>query len=98
MNLDLKGLSQCLKANKLPLIVMKIELSVFYPGPEKTDHSLKFKLDRKRLRQTEELEYLGVLLGNHLIWLKQKKTMLQVNQTKSLVFLVNLQAKYPLRF
>ena len=71
MNLDHKNLSQCLKANKLSLNVTKAKLITFHSSSKKTDHSLKFKLDRKRLTQTDTVNYLGVLLNDQLPWPKQ---------------------------
>ena len=70
-NLDLKNLSQWLKANKLPLNVAKTELIIFHSSSKKTDHSLKFKLDEKRLTQTDTVKYLGVLLDDNLLWSTQ---------------------------
>ena len=71
MNLDLKNLSQWLKANKLSLNVTKTELIIFHTSSKKTDHSLKLKLDGKRLTQTDTVKYLGFLLDDHLLWSKQ---------------------------
>ena len=71
MNLDLKNLSQWLKANKLSLNVMKTELTILHSSSKKTDHSLKFNLDGKRLAQTDTVKYLGVLLDDHLLQSKQ---------------------------
>ena len=47
MSLDLKSLSQWLRANKLSLNVTKTELIIFHSSSKKTDHSLKLKLDGK---------------------------------------------------
>ena len=71
MNLDLKNVSQWLKANKLSLNVAKIELIIFLSSSKMADHSLKFKLDEKRWTQTDTVKYLDVLLDDHLLWLKQ---------------------------
>ena len=71
MILDLKNLSQWLKANKLSFNVTKTELIIFHSSSKKTDHGLKFKLDGKRLTQTDTVKYLGVLLDDHLLWSKQ---------------------------
>ena len=71
MNLDIKNLSQWLKANKLSLNVMKTLLIFFHSGYKKTDPSLKFILDGKRLIQTDTVKYLGVLLDACLLWSKQ---------------------------
>ena len=71
INFDLKNLSQWLKANKLSLNVTKTELIISHSNSKKTDHSLKFKLDGKRLTQTDTVKYLGVLLDDHLLRSKQ---------------------------
>ena len=71
MNLDLKNVSQWLKANKLSPNVTKSELITFHSSSKKTGHSLKFKLDGKRLTQIDTVKYLGVLLDDHLLWSKQ---------------------------
>ena len=74
MNFDLNinfDLPQWLKANKLSLNVTKTELIIFHSSSKKIDHSLKFKLDGKRLTPTRTVKYLCVLLNNHLLWSKQ---------------------------
>ena len=71
MNLDLKNVSHWLKANKLSLNVATIELIIFHSSSKMADHNLKFKLDEKKLIQTDKVKYLDVLLDNHLLWLKQ---------------------------
>ena len=71
MNLDLKNLSQWLKANKLSLNFTKTELIIFHSSSKKIDHNVKFKLDGKRLTPTSTVKYLGVLLDDHLLWSKQ---------------------------
>ena len=71
MKIDLKNLSQWFKANKFSLNVTKTELIIFHSSFKKTDHSLKFKLNGKRLTQTGRVKYLGVLLDDHLLWSKQ---------------------------
>ena len=67
MNFDLKNLSQWLKANKLSLNFTKTELIIFHSSSKKIDHSLKFKLDGKRLTPISTVKYLGVFLENHLL-------------------------------
>ena len=62
LNLVLKSLSQWLKANMLSLNVTKTEYYIFHSSSKKTDHSLKFKLDGKRLIQMDTVKYVGVLL------------------------------------
>ena len=71
VNKDLSKLSNWLRANKLSLNVKKTELVIFRPRKLKIDHSLKFKLDGKRLAPTHSVKYLGVLIDEHLIWKNQ---------------------------
>ena len=49
----------------------KTELIIFHSNSKKTNHSLKYRVDGKRLTQTDTVKYLGVLLEYHLLWLKQ---------------------------
>ena len=71
MNFDIKNLSQWLKANKLSLNFSKTDLIIFHSSSKKINHSVKFKLDGKRLTAIITVKYLGVLLDDHLIWSKQ---------------------------
>ena len=70
MNLDLRNLSQWLKANNLSLNIMKTELIIFHSSFKKTNQSLKFTLDGKRLTQTDTVKYC-VILDDYLLWAKQ---------------------------
>ena len=72
MNLDLKNVSQWLKANKLSLNVTKTEFIIFHSSSKKTDHNLKSKLDGKKLTQ---VKYLGFLLDYFLSF-----TMVKTNK------------------
>ena len=65
MNLDLKNLSQWLKANKFSLNVTKKELIIFHSC------STKMGKDGKRLTQTYTVKYLGFLLDDYLLRSKQ---------------------------
>ena len=66
VNHDLKNLSQWLKANRLSLNVTETELIVFQQKKKPLDHSVKFKLNGKRLFPTSLVKYLGVYLDEHL--------------------------------
>ena len=46
-------------------------MTISHSSSKKTDHGLKFKLDGKRLTQTDTEKYTGVLLDDHLLWSKQ---------------------------
>ena len=71
LNKDLKSLSQCLKANKLSLNISKTKLIIFHRNTASIDHTLKLKLDGKRLSPSQSVKYLGVLLDEHLQWSDQ---------------------------
>ena len=71
LNQDLKSLSQCLKANKLPLNVKKTELIIFRRKAANIDYGIKFKLDGKRLTLANTVKYLVILLDEHIQWSKQ---------------------------
>ena len=62
LNKDLKSLSQWLKANKLCLNISKTELIIFHRNKASIDHTLKLKLDGKRLSPSQSVKYLGVIL------------------------------------
>ena len=68
LNKDLKSLSRWLKAKKLCLNISKAELIIFHRNTASIDHSLKLKLDGKRLSPSQSVKYLGVLLDEHLQW------------------------------
>ena len=65
---DVKSLSQWLKANKLSLNISKTKLIIFHRNTASIDHTLKLKLDGKRLSSSKLVKYLGVLLDEHLQW------------------------------
>ena len=71
MNHDLKKLSMILRAIKLSLNIENSELNVFRRQNTKLNHSFKIKLDGKILFPTSSVEYLGVLLNEHLTWTTQ---------------------------
>ena len=68
LNKDLKILLQWLKANKLCLNISKTELIIFHRNTARIDHSLKLKLDGKRLSPSQLVKYLGLILDKHLQW------------------------------
>ena len=49
MNLDLRNLSQWLKANRFSLNVTKIELIIFHSSAKNTNYTLKLNLDEKKI-------------------------------------------------
>ena len=60
-----------MKANKLSLNVKKTELIIFRQKKKPLDHSVKFKLNGKRLLPTSSVRYLGVFFDEHLYSNKQ---------------------------
>ena len=86
MNQDLKNLSQWLKANKLSLNVKKTELIIFHPKKTKLDYSVKFKLNDKILNPISTVKHFGILLAEHLLWIKQVNWVKsKLNQTKGIL-------------
>ena len=63
-----EGISQWLKANKLSLNISKTKLIIFQRNIASIDHSLRLKLDGKRLSLSLSVKYLAVLLDKHLQW------------------------------
>ena len=51
--------------------VKKTELIIFHPKKTKLDYSFKFKLNGKRLNSISTVQYVGILLNEHLLWTKQ---------------------------
>ena len=66
LNKDLKSCLQWPKGNKLSRNISKTKLIIFYRNTASIDHSLKLKLDGKRLSPSKSVKYLGVLLEKHL--------------------------------
>ena len=60
-----------MKANKLSLNVKKTELIKFQQKKKSLDHSVKFKLNGKRLFLASSVKNLGLFLDEHLYWNKQ---------------------------
>ena len=54
--------------NKQSLNISKTKLIIFHRNTASIDHTLKLKLDAKRLRPSLSVKYLGVLLDEHLLW------------------------------
>ena len=71
INKDLFNPSSWSKANNISLNIKKTDLAIFRSRKLKIDSSFKFKLGGKRLVPTKSVNYLGVLLGEHLHWNKQ---------------------------
>ena len=61
LNKDPKSLLQWLKANKLSLNISKTKLIIFHRNTASIDHTLKLKLDGKKLSPSQSVKYLGVL-------------------------------------
>ena len=68
MKKDLFNLSNLLKANKLSLNINKTEVVLFRPKKLKLDYSFKYKIDGKRLIPVQSVNYLEVLLDEHMSW------------------------------
>ena len=59
------------KSYKLSLNVKKSELINFHPKNTKPDYGIKFKLNGRRLTPVSTVKYLGMLLDEHLSWMKE---------------------------
>ena len=79
INLDLKYLSNWLKANKITLNASKTELIIFRqrnkhilyrknPDDNLEPWKLNIKIDGKKIEPSTHVKYLGVLLDSHLEW------------------------------
>ena len=89
-NQDLKSLSQWLKANKLSLNVKKPGLIILRQKAENIYYGVKFKLNGKKLTPVNTVKYLGILLDEHLQWIKQL-THVQVKLTRGIGILSKLR-------
>ena len=68
VNYDLKGLTNWLNANRISLNISKTELIIFRSTRKSIDCEIKIKLNGKRLYPSTHINYLGVLLDEHLSW------------------------------
>ena len=68
LNLDLRNLSNWLKANKISLNASKTELLIFRHPNKKINYDLKIKIDGKRLIPSKYIKYLGIVIDEHLNW------------------------------
>ena len=68
VNYDLKNLSNWLKANKILLNVGKTELVLFTSSKKQLDCDLKFKLNGRRLYETDSVKHLGIQIDKRLTW------------------------------
>ena len=69
LNLDLRNLSNWLKANKISLNTSKTEQIIFrHPNKVINYCDLKIKIDGKRLVPSKYVKYLGILIDSHLNW------------------------------
>ena len=75
LNLDLKNLTNWLKANKISLNTSKSELIIFRHPNKKINYDFKIKIDGKKLIPTEFVKYLGIFIDQHLSWSYQVNTM-----------------------
>ena len=67
-NLEFKGVTDWLKANKLTLNVDKSNLVLFRSPMKKVMESIILKIDKKQIKEKEYTKYIGVLLDNQLSW------------------------------
>ena len=75
LNLDLKALTQWLKANKISLNAGKTEILVFRNPKKPMNYDPKIKIDGKRIYPSKYVKYLGILIDAHLTWQYHIKTL-----------------------
>ena len=74
------------KSYKLSLNVKKSELINFHPKNTKPDYGIKFKLNGRRLTPVSTVKYLGMLLDEHLSWMKEVNWVnSKLNQTIGII-------------
>ena len=67
-NLELKGVTDWLKANELTHNIDKSNLALFRRSRKEVTESIILKFDKTQIKEKEHIKYLGVLLDNHLSW------------------------------
>ena len=68
LNLDLKNLSNWLKANKISLNASKSELLIFRHPNKVINFDFKIKIDGKKIIPSTFVKYLGIYIDCHLNW------------------------------
>ena len=68
VNLDLRGLTDWLNANRISLNSSKTEYVLFRHPNKIINFDVKFKLNGKRLFPSKFIKYLGVLIDENLSW------------------------------
>ena len=71
LNIDLKLLTNWLKANKISLNSSKTELILFKSPNKKINYELKIKLNGTKIFPKSEVKYLGIIFDPHLNWSSQ---------------------------
>ena len=70
VNRDLKLIVKWVRANKLSLNAKKTEIIIFKPRNKTITKHLNFRLSGKKIKPTNQVKYLGVILQEHLHWNK----------------------------
>ena len=70
VNKDLKLIVEWARANKLSLNVKKTKIIIFKPRNKTITKHLNFRLSGKKIKPTNQVKYLGVILQEHLHWNK----------------------------
>ena len=69
LNMDLKYVSDWLKANRLSLNIGKTKLLIFHPYQKKLNmENIYFKLNGTKLTRSNCVNYLGMQIDEHLSW------------------------------
>ena len=69
MNSEIKLISDWLKANKLTLNIDKTYYMVFHRGRRKCFGNTELFIDNIKIKQTETMKYLGVIIDTKLNWI-----------------------------
>ena len=69
MNSEIKLISDWLKANKLTLNIDKTYCMVFHRGRRKCFGNTDLFIDNIKIKQTETMNYLGVIIDTKLNWI-----------------------------
>ena len=77
INHDLKLLTEWLIANKISLNTDKTEIIVFKNKNKKISKKLNFRISGQKIKPTNALKYLGVILEENLSWEKHLNTLVK---------------------
>ena len=77
INFHLSNLVHCLQENKITLNVNKTDIVIFRSPRKQITKEMNFRLSRQNIIQNACTKYLGVLLGEHLLFKDHINTLKQ---------------------